>query len=55
MEGVYFMIAIIGGELALAALITWFVVQLRSEQSEAADRRKLADLEREEEDLKTAA
>ncbi len=55
MEGVYFMLAIIGGELGLAALITWFVIQLRGEESEAAARRKLADLEREEEELKKAA
>ncbi len=55
MEGVYFMVAIIGGELGLAALITWFVLQLRSEESDEAARRTLADLEREEEELKKAA
>lgn len=55
MEGAYFMFAIIGGELGLAALITWFVMQLRGEESEAAARRTLAELEREEEELKKAA
>ena len=55
MEGAYFMIAIIGGELGLVAVVTWFVMQLRGEASEAEARRKLADLEREEEALKKAA
>ncbi len=54
MEGVYFMLAIIGGELGLAALITWLVMQLRGESEETSQRR-LAELEREEEILRKAA
>ncbi len=55
MEGAYFMFAIIGGELGLAAVCTWLVMQLRGEESAAAAQRKLAELEREEEELKKAA
>ncbi len=54
MEGVYFMLAIIGGELGLVALVTWFVMQLRG-TGEAEARGRLAELEREEEELKKAA
>jgi len=54
MEGVYFFLAMIGGELALVALVTWFVMQLRG-TSEVEARGRLAELEREEEELKKAA
>jgi hypothetical protein len=55
MEQVYFAFGIIAAELGLVAVVTWFVIQLRGETKERDAERRLAVLEKEEEELKKAA
>ncbi len=55
MEAVYYAFGVVAAEIALVAIVTWVVIQLRGGESEEDARRQLAALEREEEELKKAA
>ncbi len=55
MEDVYFAFGIAAAQLVLVAVIAWVVIQLRGEASEEEAQRRLAALEREEEELNKAA
>ncbi len=55
MEEITFAFGIVVAELALVAVVTWVVIQLRGAGKEEEAQRRLAALEREEEELKKAA
>ena len=55
MDAVYYAIGIVAAELGLVAIVTWVIIQMREQAKAPEAESKLAQLEREEEELKKAA
>ena len=55
MEGAIFALGIVAAELTLVAVLTWVVILLRNESKAPEAESRLAQLEREEDELKKAA
>lgn len=55
MEAVYYAVGIVAAELTLVGVVTWVVIQMREQAKAPEAESRLAQLEREEEELKKAA
>ncbi len=55
MDAVYYAIGIVAAELVLVAVLTWVVILLQAAGKAPEAESRLAQLEREEEELKKAA